>query len=125
MGFNMLIALCATSLSNMCSCICVSIELSTVVLACCMEITRLYGAFFMSPVMLDQSPQWKLFDDLSYMKYGYVGLCLNEYSGLKLRCTLQQMVKNPSTGAMYCKVTTGERIERLYGYDRYTIQYCK
>jgi hypothetical protein len=58
--FQILLCNCAVALSNMCSCIFVSIEMSTVVLACAMEITRLYSAFFVSPVLLDSYPLWKV-----------------------------------------------------------------
>jgi ATP-binding cassette, subfamily G (WHITE), member 2 len=58
--FQMLLCNCAVALSNMCSCIFVSIEMSTVILACAMEITRLYSAFFVSPLLLDTYPLWKV-----------------------------------------------------------------
>ena len=60
LGLQMLLCNCAVSLSNMCSCLFVSIEMSTVILACAMEITRLYSAFFVSPVLLDSYPLWKV-----------------------------------------------------------------
>ena len=60
LGFQMLLCNCAVALSNMCSCIFVSIEMSTVILACAMEITRLYSAFFVSPKLLDTYPNWKV-----------------------------------------------------------------
>ena len=60
LGLQMLLCNCAVSLSNMCSCLFVSIEMSTVILACAMEITRLYSAFFVSPVLLDSYPRWKV-----------------------------------------------------------------
>ena len=58
LGFQMLLCNCAVALSNMCSCLFVSIEMSTVVLACAMEITRLYSAFFVSPKQLDDYKNW-------------------------------------------------------------------
>jgi len=68
----------------------VSIELSTVVLAMLMEVTRLYSAFFVSPMQLDNlaGGKWYFMDALSYMKWCYVGLCLNEYSDLQLSCQI-------------------------------------
>ena len=60
LAFQMLLCNCAVALSNMCSCIFVSIEMSTVILACAMEITRLYSAFFVSPVLLDTYSKWKV-----------------------------------------------------------------
>jgi len=125
MAFNMLLAVCATSLSNMCSCLCVSIEMSTVVLACAMEITRLYSAFFVSPNLLLQSnDRWQFADALSYMKYGYVGLTLNEYKGLKFTCTAKQIAAKTciATGEKYMAMTNTAGAN--LGYDRYTIEFC-
>jgi hypothetical protein len=119
MAFNMLLSLCATSLSNMMSCICVSIEMSTVVLACAMEITRLYSAFFVSPLQLDAYPanKWKFFDRISYMKYGYIGLVNNEYIGLDLKCKTTELKSGK------CPYTQGEQIMKNFGYQRYSISY--
>lgn len=58
LGFQLLICNCAVALSNMCSCVFVSIEMSTVILAMAMEITRLFSAFFVSPVLLDDYKRW-------------------------------------------------------------------
>ena len=158
----MLLCNCAVALSNMCSCIFVSIEMSTVVLACAMEISRLYSAFFVSPLLLDTYPLWKVrnkegpnrtpyslldaplpialletllvthtvytfilsqfFDQISYMKYGYIGLVLNEYHNLKFDCKPQSTVPE-------CLTTTDGTYSASYmliinGYDRYTIGYC-
>ena len=63
-GFQMLLCNCAVALSNMCSCLCVSIEMSVVVLSCAMEISRQYGAFFVSPVLMDDYSRWKFFDQI-------------------------------------------------------------
>lgn len=60
LGFQMLLCNSAVALSNMSSCLFVSIEMSTVVLACAMEITRLYSAFFVSPKLLDNYPKWQV-----------------------------------------------------------------
>jgi ATP-binding cassette, subfamily G (WHITE), member 2 len=158
LGFQMLLCNCAVALSNMCSCLFVSIEMSTVILACAMEITRLYSAFFVSPVLLDSYPKWKVstsqpsshtacsdvpniantilshhcclitsstvyfslqfFDQISYMKYGYIGLCVNEYNNLKLQCTPAQLNKG------VCVYTSGDQLTAQYGYNRYTVGYC-
>ena len=60
LGFQLLICNAAVALSNMCSCVFVSIDLATLVLACAMEITRLYSAFYVSPRLLDSHPNWKV-----------------------------------------------------------------
>jgi len=122
MGFNILLSFCATSLSNLASCICVSIEMSTVVLACCMEITRLYSAFFVSPVLLNSTPafrRWLFADAISYMKYGFIGLCLNEYTDLTLQCSPKQL-----NAKGVCPTTSGVPIMKQFGYDMYTMTYC-
>jgi hypothetical protein len=100
----------------------VSIELSCVVLACVMEITRLYSAFFVPPVALDNYPNWKFFDAISYMKYGYVGLVINEYEGWIIPCKTKELVTFngvPKT----CR--TGDQYMETFGYDRYTIEFCE
>ena len=117
--------------------------MSTVILACCMEITRLYSAFFVSPKQLDDYKNWavsftffqpdstdlfdcpdttyffetsdtfssQFFDQISYMKYGYVGLVLNEFRGKDFVCD----------GKKFCN---GNDIMLDKGFDRYTINYC-
>lgn len=125
LGFNLLLCNCAVALSNMCSCIFVSIELSTVVLCAAMEITRLYSAFFVSPVLLLKYPKWSFFDQISYMKYGYIGLCLNEYTDLVLTCTPAQLVFNkPNQSVGVCQYTSGQQLNALYGYTFYNVDYC-
>ena len=115
MMFCMFLSVSATSLANLMSCICVSIEMSTVALAMIMELTRLYSAFFVSPMQLDNlaGGKWDFIDALSYMKWCYVGLALNEYSDLKLSCqtspTKTALLNEPKfvdTG-FYLKTTTG------------------
>ena len=53
------------------------------------------------------------------MKYGYIGLSLNEYTDLFLQCRPAELMTNGT-----CKYTAGEQLSQLYGYDRYTIDYC-
>ena len=91
LGFQMLLSNSAVALSNMCSCWAVSIEMSTVVLAMFMEITRLYSAFFISPLALDAYPIWSFWDQTSYMKFAYTGLCLTQYQGMSYYCTPAQL----------------------------------
>ena len=121
MAFNILCSMACTSLANMTSCIFVSIEMSTVSLAMFMEITRLYSGFFISPLLLLSRPlyyRFKFADALSYMKYTYVGLCLNEYHDLKLHCSSAEIK------AGQCKITSGNSISAQYGYDQYTRPFC-
>lgn len=60
LGIQLLLCNAAVSLSNMCSCVFVSIDLATLVLACSMEITRLYSSFYISPKLLDTHAKWKV-----------------------------------------------------------------
>jgi ATP-binding cassette, subfamily G (WHITE), member 2 len=88
--------------------------MSTVVLSMFFEISRLFGGFFATPIQIETIPEWKFADALSYIKYTYYGVALNELDGLDLQCLPGQT----------CKYTTGEEIEAFYGYDQYTISYC-
>ena len=54
----------ALSLATVISCLCVSLELSTVVLSLLLELSRLYGGFFTSPKQLDLFDQWRFADAL-------------------------------------------------------------
>ena len=103
--------------SSSVSCFCISVELSTVVLAGCFEICRLYGGFFTSPAQLLEYPQWKFADALSYIKYCFIGIALNELKGLKLSCTDAQIAKGTC-------VSTGEDIIKQNGYDQYDEGFC-
>jgi hypothetical protein len=95
-------------------CTCVSIERSTVVLVFLFEASRLFGGFFTSPKLLDEFPNWAFADALSYIKYCFVGLCLNQLQGLKIDCPQGQT----------CSTTSGDQIIQEFGYDRYTISGC-
>lgn len=56
------------------------------------------------------------------MKYGYIGLCINEYTGLELQCGT---TANPSGACVPSKDTyLGETTMATFGYDRYTVGYC-
>ena len=78
---------------------------------------RLYGGFFTSPEQLLEYPDWKFADVLSYIKYAFVGIALNELNGLELSCTAQQIAKKTC-------VSSGEVIIEQKGYDEYHINYC-
>ncbi|KAI8892150.1 hypothetical protein BC833DRAFT_570403, partial [Globomyces pollinis-pini] len=60
--------------------------MSVTILPFVFEICRLYGGFFLSPSRLPKYFVW--IDALSYVKYVYVGISLNEMQGLELSCTL-------------------------------------
>ena len=113
-AFMLLDCYSATALATAVSCICVSIELSTVVLSAIFEICRLYGGFFTSPAQLHDHPNWKFADALSYIKYTFVGVALNELQDLPLSCTAAEIA------AKTC-VDNGNIIIAQKGHDEYTI----
>lgn len=116
MMFMILDTFAATSLATAITCCFVSIEMSTVVLASMLEVSRLYGGFFTSPLQLDAAPNWRFADALSYLKYAFVGVALNELTGLELTCTAADIAKQS------CKLT-GEQIIADLGYDQYSIAF--
>lgn len=78
-----LIILCSvtsTSLALMVSALCRTTALSVTVLPMILEVTRLFGGFFLAPRRLPKYFSW--LDALSYIKYTFVGLSLNEFTGL-------------------------------------------
>lgn len=115
--FMVLDSLAALSLATCVSCCCVSVEMSTVVLSVLLEISRLYGGFFTSPLQLKEFPEWRFADALSYLKYTFVGVALNELTGLELTCTAAEVAANTC-------ITSGETIIKSKGYDEYTIGFC-
>jgi hypothetical protein len=107
----------ALSLATMISCLCVTIELSTVVLSLILEISRLFGGFFTSPLQLLDYPNWTFADALSYLKYVFVGVAINEMTGLEYPCTDKEIAANTC-------VKTGEQTMKSKGYDLYTVDFC-
>ena len=79
-----LCSLAATSLALMISALCKTTDMSVTVLPMALEVSRLFGGFFLSPANLPKYFSW--LDALSYAKYTYVGVSLNELQGLTLSC---------------------------------------
>ncbi len=90
--------------------------MSTIVLSCLFEMCRLYGGFFASPAQINiaRMHSWRFADGLSYIKYAFVGIALNEFHGLELSCPAGKK----------CQYTTGEQIIHDKGYDEYSIGFC-
>lgn len=116
--FMVLSSLCATSLATMLSCICVSIDLTTVVLSVAFETSRLFAGLFIPPADMAEYPQFVWVDALSLFKYSCIGVYLNEFSGLPLTCTPQQISQNT------CTFTSGNDVIETLEYDQYTIGGC-
>jgi len=133
MMFMVLDSSAATSLTSMISCLCVGIELSTVVAAGAYEISRLYGGWFISPAQISLYPDWRFADALSYIKYAFVGVSLNENRNLLLTCLPSEMTNSVVAGVTVSKCViaplnkapySGAAYNEYYGYDEYTIGYC-
>jgi hypothetical protein len=77
-------------------------------------VCRLYGGFFTSPAQLQDYPNWRFADALSYIKYAFVGTVLTELEGLDFVC-------DPGEE---CNFSTGEEVAAAKGYDEYTIGFC-
>ena len=57
-----------------------------------LEVSRLFGGFFLSPAANPGYFVW--LDALSYVKYSYVAVSLNELSGLSIDCQGQSGCKD-------------------------------
>jgi ATP-binding cassette subfamily G (WHITE) protein 2 len=114
--FMILCNLAATSLALMISAICRTTNLSVNILPIALEIARLFGGFFLAPANLPKYFVW--LDVLSYLKYTYVGISLNELTGLKLHCLDSELVNGK------CPITSGEQTIEKLGFDAYTIGGC-
>jgi ATP-binding cassette subfamily G (WHITE) protein 2 len=82
--FMILCTLAANSLALAISCIAKTTALSVTILPMALEISRLFGGFFLAPAVLPNYFSW--LDALSYVKYTYVGVALNELQGLTIHC---------------------------------------
>ncbi len=119
MGFMVLTNVAATSLALMVSALCRTTDMSVTVLPLMLEVSRLFGGFFLSPSNLPVYFSW--LDALSYVKYTYVGIALNELQGLNLHCSDKWVIANPG---VECEVTEGEQVIAQLGLDQYTIGGC-
>lgn len=91
MVFMVLSSLTATSLALAVSTFARTTTMSVTILPMILELCRLYGGFFLSPSKLPKYFVW--LDALSYVKYVYVGISLNEMQGLDLTCALADQSK--------------------------------
>jgi ATP-binding cassette subfamily G (WHITE) protein 2 len=95
---------------------CVSIELSTVVLSFFLEWCRLWGGFFASPAQMKiDAPNWKFAQLLSFMNWSFLGIVQNELTDLDLSCY---------PGKSPCKQNNGNVIIAANDYDEFTIGEC-
>jgi hypothetical protein len=96
--------------------ICVSIELSTVVVSFFFEWCRLWGGFFASPAqMAVDAPHWKFAQMLSFMNWSFLGIVQNELKDFKLSCY---------PGNSPCTTNNGNVIIEANDYNEFTIGEC-
>lgn len=115
LAFMILCSLASTSLALMVSALCRTIDLSVTILPMALEISRLFGGYFLSPKQLPNYFSW--LDALSYVKYTYVAISLNELSGLTYTCTAAQVAANSC-------VQYGHNTVDTLGLDYITIGGC-
>ena len=111
-GFMILCQLSATSLATMVSCLARTTDMSVIVLPLFFECGRLFGGFFLPPSQLPHYFVW--LDALSYVKYTYTGITLNELQGLTLECLPSELQDG------VCPITKGEQVIESLGLDYIT-----
>ena len=98
--FMLFMCLCsAASISTalFISAACRTTTLATAVMPSIFEISRLFGGFYLPPSKLPSYFSW--LDALSYVKYSYVGISLNELEGLYFVCSASQQ---PGSASVPC-----------------------
>ncbi|KAI8846854.1 P-loop containing nucleoside triphosphate hydrolase protein [Chytridium lagenaria] len=96
------------------SAVCRTTTLSITVLPLIFELHRLFGGFFLSPANLPI--HFSFLDGISYVKYAYVGIALNELSGLKLVCSPSELRADGT-----CPITDGQFTISQLGLDKMTM----
>ncbi|KAJ3083977.1 hypothetical protein HK102_000810 [Quaeritorhiza haematococci] len=113
MGFMILCSVAATSLALMVSALCRTTTMSVTVLPMMLELARLFGGWFLSPANLPKYFVW--LDSISYVKYTYIGIALNELTGLTLKC--------PNPDGTGC-VLNGDFTIQQQGFQNYSVAGC-
>lgn len=111
--FMTLSSLVALSMANMVSALTPSVTVALTFLPSVLEVCRLMGGFFMPPSNLPAYFSW--LDALSYVKYSYVGIALNEFKGLTFTCDGFNTT---------CPVQDGEQVIETFGLDYISIGGC-
>jgi ATP-binding cassette subfamily G (WHITE) protein 2 len=109
-------ALASMAVAVMISAICRTVNLSVTVIPSIFELGRLFGGLFLQPNLLPKKFVW--IDALSFVKYTYVAIALNELTGLDLHCDTSELKSGK------CPITNGDQIIKSKGYDEYTIGEC-
>lgn len=116
MAFMILCNLSSTSAALMVSAICRTTDLSMIVLPMMLEVSRLFGGFFLAPTFLPEYFSW--LDALSFYKYSYVGVSLNELDHLEYYCEPTEL------RAGVCPTTKGDQTIEALGLDYITVGGC-
>eukprot|EP00198_Chlamydomonas_reinhardtii_P001132 XP_001690467.1 predicted protein [Chlamydomonas reinhardtii] len=117
MGFMILCSVAATSLALAVSALARTTDMAVTILPLVLEVCRLFGGFYLSPRNLPTYFSW--LDALTYVKYTYVGISLNELDGLALTCTPAQL-----DAAGRCPITSGQQTIDALGLDYLTMGQC-
>ena len=73
----------------------------------------MYGNFLIKPEKMREHEQWRFLESLSYLKYAYLSLVVNELEGREFSCT------EAEEASANC-FATGEAVMRSRGYDVYS-----
>ncbi|CAF5174808.1 unnamed protein product [Rotaria magnacalcarata] len=123
MIFIILCSVTSTSMALMISALCRTTALSVTVLPMLLELTRLFGGFFVPPINVPGYLSW--IDALSYIKYAFVGAALNELEGLRLNCNgVAVTIVNATYNITAQCTTNGEALIKLRGYEYINIGGC-
>lgn len=106
--------ICGFAMATMVASIGRTTGLSLAILPLALEVWRLFGGFFMPPNDVPGYFVW--LDAIDFIKYGYIGLAINELDGLQFVC-------DPSISEA-CLYTTGQDIMIRFGYDQFSIGQC-
>jgi ATP-binding cassette subfamily G (WHITE) protein 2 len=108
--------LAAMAVAVMFSAVCRTITLAVTMIPTVFELGRLFGGWFLQPNLLPTKFVW--IDALSFVKYAYVGIALNELQGLELHCDPHELDNG------VCHITNGDQIIAAKGFNKYTVSTC-
>jgi len=115
-SFLCLCCLASTSLALFISAVCHTTLMSLTILPFLLELARLFGGFYLSPKNLPIYFIW--LDALSFVKYSYIGISLNELHGLVFSCTDDELTSGT------CTVTSGQDVIDDLGMDKFGMGWC-
>jgi len=110
---------CAFVWALLTSALCVTVATSLSILPFIFDVWRLFGGFYLSPA---ESPLYFIWlDSISYIRFAYVGISLNELDGLNYTCTSKQLVP-PVNGT--CPITSGQHTIDTLGLGFISVGGC-